>query len=139
MEGSSLFRKSSMDRIRSPEQLNDYLRVANPAVWVLLIAILLLLAGVTVWASFTYIGSYADGSAQVTNGVMTIRFQDETVAENVEPGMTVQAGEDTAAVRSVGQDRYGNIFALADTTLSDGMYQVRVGYKQTQVFELLFN
>ena len=45
MEGSSLFRKKSIDRIQSPEQLNDYLRVANPAVWVLLAAILLLLAG----------------------------------------------------------------------------------------------
>ena len=139
MEGSSLFRKKSIDRIQSPEQLNDYLRVANPAVWVLLAAILLLLAGVTVWCSFTYIGSYAGGTAQVSNGVMTIRFEDEAVATNVEPGMTVRAGEDTAAVKSVGQDRYGNLFALADTTLSDGQYQVRVGYKQTQILRLLFN
>ncbi len=76
MEDTGLFRKTSMDRIRSPEQLNDYLRVTNPAVWVLLAALLLLLAGLAVWASFTYVGSFADGSAQVSQGVMTIRFDD---------------------------------------------------------------
>ena len=139
MEDTGLFRKTSMDRIRSPEQLNDYLRVTNPAVWVLLAALLLLLAGLTVWASFTYVGSFADGSAQVSQGVMTIRFEDESTAKNVEPGMTVQSGEVTATVSSVGEDRYGDLFALAETTLADGSYQVRVCYKQTQILKLLFN
>lgn len=139
MEDTGLFRKTSMDRIRSPEQLNDYLRVTNPAVWVLLAALLLLLAGLAVWASFTYVGSFADGSAQVSQGVMTIRFEDESTAKNVEPGMTVQSGEVTATVSSVGEDRYGDRFALAETTLADGSYQVRVCYKQTQILKLLFN
>ena len=139
MEDSTLFRKTSMDRIRSPEQLNKYLRVTNPAIWILLAAILLLLAGMMIWASFTYAGSFADGSAQVNHGVMTIRFEDERAAKNVAPGMTVRVGEVTAAVSSVGQDRYGNLFALADTTLADGIYQVRVCYRQTQILKLLFN
>ena len=45
----SLFRKKSLDRISSPEQLNDYLRVTNPTVWVVLGAVILLLLGVIVW------------------------------------------------------------------------------------------
>lgn len=27
---SSIFRRKSMDKISSPEQMNDYIRVANP-------------------------------------------------------------------------------------------------------------
>ncbi len=38
----NLFREKSIDRISSPEQLNDYLRVTSPAVWVILLAVVLL-------------------------------------------------------------------------------------------------
>ena len=124
MAESSLFRKSSVDRIQSPEQLNDYLRVTNPAVWGMLAAVIILLAGLLLWAALTYIGSYADGTAQVENGVMTVRFEDPAQGKNV---------------FSVGQDSYGGYFALADTTLSDGSYDARVSYKQTQIIRLLFN
>ena len=44
-----LFKKSSMDKVSSPEQLQDYVRVANPGLWMVLSAIVILLAGVIVW------------------------------------------------------------------------------------------
>ena len=53
----SLFRKNSVEHISSPEQLNDYLRVTSPAIWVVLIAVIILLAGVLIWASFANIDS----------------------------------------------------------------------------------
>ncbi len=40
-----IFRKKSLDRISSPEQLNDYIRVANPGIWMILAAVIILLAG----------------------------------------------------------------------------------------------
>ena len=43
-----LFRKKSVDKVSSPEQLNEYIRVANPGVWMVLAAIVILLAGVVV-------------------------------------------------------------------------------------------
>ncbi len=46
----SIFRAKSIDRVSSPEQLNDYIRVTTPPVWVALFAIILLLAGVFVWS-----------------------------------------------------------------------------------------
>ena len=139
MEKSSIFRKASMDRIQSPEQLNDYLRVTNPTVWVLLAAVIVLLAGMLIWGSFTYIGSFVDGSAQVEKGVMVITFADDTLAKNVEAGMTVTAGGTKATVASVGYGTDGRRFAVAETTLADGMYQVQISYKQTQIMKLLFN
>ena len=45
---NSLFRKSSVARIASPEQLNDTMRVANPGVWMVLAAIIALLAGLLI-------------------------------------------------------------------------------------------
>ena len=52
MEQEQIFRKKSMDRISSPEQLNDYIRVTTPSVWVILAAAVVLLAGAIVWACF---------------------------------------------------------------------------------------
>ena len=42
---SDLFRKKSMEKVTSPEQLNDYIRVSNPGVWTVLAAVVILLAG----------------------------------------------------------------------------------------------
>lgn len=49
---SELFRKKSIERVTSPEQLNDYIRVSNPGVWMILAAVVILLAGVCVWGFF---------------------------------------------------------------------------------------
>ena len=43
---SQLFREKSMERVSSPEQLNDYIRVANPSIWICLAAVIILLKGV---------------------------------------------------------------------------------------------
>jgi len=48
-EKNSIFRKESLDRIASPEQVDDYIHIASPGVWFLLTAVLLLLAGLIAW------------------------------------------------------------------------------------------
>jgi hypothetical protein len=49
MSGNTLFRKSSLDSISSPEQLNDYIKVSNPSIWLTLAALFILLAAVLAW------------------------------------------------------------------------------------------
>ena len=48
---NQLFRKKSLERISSPEELHDYMRVTSPRLWMLLIAIVALLVGFIVYAS----------------------------------------------------------------------------------------
>lgn len=137
--GETLFRKKSLERISSPEALNDYLHVTSPSVWLILLAVILLLAGMLVWSSAASIDSFATGTAQVTDGTMYIHFDNEQIAENVQSGMTVTAGETASRISSIGKDAEGELFALAPTSLADGTYPVRVVFKQTQVLSLLFN
>ncbi len=135
----SLFRKKSVDKVTSPEALNDYLRVTSPAVWMILAAIILLLVGMLVWSTTASIDSFATGTAQVENGNMRIRFDDQRIARNVESGMTVVAGESESRIAGIGTDENGELFASAPTTLADGVYPVKVIFRQTQVISLLFN
>lgn len=46
---NSIFRKKSIDKVTSPEELNDYIRVVSPGVWLVMAAVILLLAGAIVW------------------------------------------------------------------------------------------
>lgn len=50
--GNPVFRQKSIEKISSPEQMNDYIRVSNPSVWIILAAVIVLLAGVFVWGLF---------------------------------------------------------------------------------------
>ena len=52
MEGKSIFREKSLERVTSPEQLNDYIKVTSPSVWIILAATLILIIGTLVWAVF---------------------------------------------------------------------------------------
>ena len=136
---ASVYMKASVERISSPEQLNDYLRVTNPSVWIVLAAVVLLLIGTLVWACFTDIGSSVSGVAAVENGVMTVRFEDAALEKNVEAGMLVTVGGTASPIVSVGVGADGRAFAQAETALADGTYEAAVQYKRTQIIRLLFN
>ncbi len=133
-----IFREKSIERISSPEQLNDYLKVTKPAVWVVLIAVILLLVGMVIWSALTYIGSRVNGSAKVNNGLMTLNFADNELAENVEEGMTVNVDGEEFIITAVDYEKDGSIVAQAETDLKDGNYDVTVEYKQTQILGFLF-
>ena len=67
----NLYRQKSMDRISSPEQLNDYLRVTSPGVWMILSAVVLLLIGVFIWGVFGRIEATTQASVVTENGGST--------------------------------------------------------------------
>ena len=62
-----LFRKKSVDKVSSPEQLNEYIRVANPGVWMVLAAIVILLAGVVVWGFIGHLDLFTNCTASHSN------------------------------------------------------------------------
>ena len=57
---NSIFREKSVTRVSSPEQLNDYIRVSTPAVWLVLSAMILLLIGVIAWGCFGRLEIHTD-------------------------------------------------------------------------------
>ncbi|MCR5672295.1 MAG: hypothetical protein K6F87_01095 [Lachnospiraceae bacterium] len=47
-----LFREKSLERISSPEQLDDRISVTTIPVWLVLLATIVILAGMLVWGIF---------------------------------------------------------------------------------------
>ena len=48
----SIFNQRAAEKLRSPDDLDKYVRVTNPSVWVVLAACLTLLAGLLAWGIF---------------------------------------------------------------------------------------
>ena len=50
---NDLFRKNAVDRVTSPDQLNDTIRVVPTGIWLVLAAVVLALAGMVLFLSST--------------------------------------------------------------------------------------
>lgn len=138
MDGDSK-KPQSARRISSPEQLDDYLKVTNPKIWMLLAAVILLISGLLLWSGFTTIESYATGTARSVGGELIVTFDDPAKASKVLPGMEMEVGGVQAEVLTVGTGSDGSMIASARANIPDGSYDVRVGYKTTQVISMLLN
>lgn len=74
---STIFREKSLEKIASPEQMNDYIRVSSPSVWMVLTAVIVLLAGVCVWGMFGHLDTAVQTGAVCTNGRLTVFVGEE--------------------------------------------------------------
>ena len=95
-----IFRKKSVERISSPEQLNTYIRVSTPGLWMVLLAIVVLLVGVCVWGAAGQLDTTLQTVAIGENGQMTVYIR-ETEIDRVALGMPVRIGDGQYAIAGV--------------------------------------
>ncbi|MCI2055599.1 MAG: hypothetical protein LKJ86_00475 [Oscillibacter sp.] len=100
MQKNAIFRKASLDRVSSPEQLNDYIKVSRPGVWLILGAVVVLLIGVCVWGVLGSLTTTCDGVAVVQGGAATCYVSVED-AKALAAGMEVQIDGAVGSVQSV--------------------------------------
>ncbi len=99
-EKESVFRKQSIDSVSSPEQLNDYIKAADPGVWLILTAIILLLCGVCVWGIFGRLDTTVSVGAVCTGGELSM-YIPEAEKDNVKSGMSVSVNGTEYAIESI--------------------------------------
>ncbi len=95
-----LFRKKSIERASSPEQLTDYIRVTNPGIWIVLAAVLCLLAGFVVWGVVGKLETKVNGVAVSAEGGV-VCYVREAEAGGIEAGDAVRLGGSECTVVSI--------------------------------------
>ena len=123
MDKTNNKKDGSRKKITSPEQLTDYLRVTNPATWVLLSAAILLVLSLIVWASIGTIESSTEALANVEGGTA---YLTPYGVQDVEKGMIAVIAEQEYAITDVKTDDMGRPVGLAAVPLSDGEYEARI-------------
>ena len=135
-EKKQIFRKESLDRIASPEQLNDYIRTTKPGVWIVLITIILFLVAFFAWASIGKLETKAPGKAIVNEGTAQISVLGGAA---VNAGMTVRIGESEFTISAVDVNEYGQMIAYAPVSLANGNYDVEIVVESISPISFLFS
>lgn len=165
---NKLFKKSSVQRITSPEKLNDYIQVANPSIWLILAAAVLLLASVLVWGIFGSVSTTATvkGLAQngqivcyigTNSGISVEKGMQVAISGDMKSTVTGEISEVSAAPlsyteASAGIDSDYAVYALsladwntkatitANSPLTEGaIYTVSITTESLRPIELVFN
>ena len=108
----SVFRQKSMERITSPEQMNDYIRVSNPSVWMLLAAVIVLLIGVCVWGAFGHLDTVVQTGGICEDGRLTVYLSESDFAK-LDGEAILSAGE---AEYATAPDAAGTPILLDEST-----------------------
>lgn len=133
-KGKRVFREKTLERISSPDQLNDYLHVTNPGIWAVLTAVIILLAGVFVWSCTGTLETKSPASMVVKNHVAEIVVKDDSVLEK---GMVIKEDSQEYYIASVSEDEYGRKTGIAEVNLPDGKYDAEVVTETTRPVEFL--
>ena len=134
---ASIFRKETLERISSPEQLTDYLRVTTPGLWVIFAAIIALLIGFFVWMSVGII------ETTVPVGVSTKNHSAEVAVVNgdgkIETDMTLRVGGEETVILSTNTDNLGRTVGTAEVNLPDGTYEGSLVTESIHPIQLLIS
>lgn len=130
----SIFRESSLRQFSSPEQLTNYLKATTPGTWILLAAVLSLLAGLLYWGFSGRIETLTDATAVVSNHAAQVV---STEGDEIRAGMELRIGEQKYLIEYTGSDEFGLSIGYANTDLPDGSYYAEVVIESIHPVELL--
>ncbi len=160
MENHAIFREKSIGRISSPEQLNDYIRVCNPGIWMLITAIILLLVGVCVWGVFGRLDTTLTTVALSDGGSVTVYIPEDElsladgksvslcgaeyqIADGELSPVPVAAGAENFSEYALhvggleaGEWVYGITF---ETELSEGVYEAQITLESVSPMSFVLN
>jgi hypothetical protein len=100
-EKSSIFTKKASERLHSPDDLDEYVRVTNPSVWVVLAACTCLMIGLLAWGFLGTAETSVSAYATCAKGEV-ICFLPAEKASKVHVGDLANVGGELMEVASVG-------------------------------------
>ncbi|MBR3224316.1 MAG: hypothetical protein IKF78_03245 [Atopobiaceae bacterium] len=109
-----LFTQESLERMQSPEKVDEYIRVSRPSVWVLVAALVLIVCGALVWG---FTGSIA--KTQSTKGVMYEEDANHILCLlPLEVGGQYLVGHEANIALASGQSIQGTVIAVGEDPMS---------------------
>ncbi len=119
---NNLFRKSSLERVSSPEQLNEYIKITNPSLIVILLGILSIVVSGVIWVFAGGIPETTEINGVVlsdTSGANTLHcFVPIGDSKKIKEGMDAEVSPDYADRAQYGYIR-GKVLSVSDEMVTE--------------------
>ena len=112
--------KNSNNKVSSPEQLNDYIKVSSVGIWLILCVLILFLVSVFVWAIFGSLTTTVAANG-VCDGTQVVCYVDNTDSVDIGDKVKINGKE-------------GEIVAIAETPVSSSALSEK--YDEYTVYSL---
>ena len=131
--GSIIFNQKAAEKLRNPDDLDKYVRVTNPSVWIVIAACMALLAGLLAWGVFGTVSTSVSTTGVAVDGRVMCFLSAEEVAK-VDAGDTAMVGNQKMTVSEVAaiplsRDEVGTIltgdYLVSSIAKADWVYQVQ--------------
>ena len=132
-----IFRKKSMDRISSPEKLDEYLKVNTPGIWLIMAAVITLLAGIFIWSCTGRLETTVRVSAAAEKETVKLALTEED-AERAEEGMKVYIGGKETRIEYIQYEDPDRAVAVCTADVPDGNYQAEIVIESIRPIRFLF-
>ena len=138
--GEEIFRKKSLDKAKSPDNLDDYIRVSNPSVWLLLISVIVLLIGACVWGVWGHVDSTVNTLVSVQNDNAVCYVAEDNIT-SLQDGMLVRYENCEAVISKIGDmSEQGYECELdANSYPADGLYEGKIVIKRYKPISFVLN
>ena len=133
-EKQSIYRQKALDRISAPDQLTDYLEVTDPGVWVVLTAVIILLAGVFVWSCTGVLETRSPAKVIVSKQTAMVATKD---MKELTEGDELRVEDKSYEIASLTTDDFDRKIGIAEVDLPDGVYEGTVIVQKTHPIEFL--
>lgn len=135
-----VFRKKSLDKMRSPENLNEYIKVASPSVWLVLVGVLVLLLGTFLWASIGNVNSIIETEILVENGQGICHVPVKDCPELSE-SMPVYIGDTQGSITGISQEAHdADVYDVyVSIAKPDGAYAAGIVTQSYAPISFIFN
>lgn len=136
----TIFREKSLQRIKSPESLDDYIRISGIKGWLLMVGIFVLLLGGLFWASFDRMDLTANVSIICDGSTPVVGFvQQQDEVEQIQAGMVVRIDADTTGTVLEVHPEVSPAAVFFDLALEPGVYTGKIVIEQVDLFTYLWN
>lgn len=154
---NTIFRQKTIDTINSPENLNDYVKVTNPSIWIILVGVIVLIIGMSVYGILGRIDTNVNAAVEVNGGVITA-YIDEADIDKIDDSLLVKINGTEYSIKNIADRPVKNEsideFVLHKSnmemsqwlypvtlngTLNDGVYTATITVDQISPVSYAFN
>ncbi len=156
---NTIYREKSLKRVASPEELDDYIRVTSPGVWLILTGIIVFLLGVLVWGYFGRLETTLNTYGNTDQGVFIAYVTGQDMLK-IEPGMKIKTADIEGTIKNIhaytvpadeifpgsSKRKEYNIEigtplypVVTDLTIPDGNYDAQIILEEIKPMDLVFN